>query len=95
MAMGNCISSRDALDFNNAHHDGLPIVFRLMFDLEFFGFLRKPERIHVDKLKSSYRVIMSLNDEMFIGEDRNITRAIHKCAKLIYPNFRKHKLKGT
>ena len=70
------------------------IYFRLMFDLEFFGFLRKPERIHVDKLKSSYRVIMSLNDEMYVGEDRSIARAIHKCAKLIYPNFRKHKLKG-
>lgn len=67
--------------------------YGLMFDLEFFGFLRKPERIHVDQLKSSYRVIMSLNEMTFIGEDRNITKAVHKCAKLIYPNFLTYKYK--
>lgn len=75
------------------YHENRDQPYELMFDLEFFGFLRKPERIHVDRLNSSYRVIMSLNNELFVGEDRNIAKAVHKCAKLIYPNFRKHKLK--
>jgi len=89
-----------------------------MYDIEFFGFLRKPERIHVDKLKSSYRVAMHLGktgfnrqtlytitdnyilyvfiflklklssaEKTFIGEDENITRAVHKAAKHLYPTF--------
>jgi hypothetical protein len=64
-----------------------PNKYGLMYDIEFFGFLRKPERIHVDKLKSSYRVAMHLAEKTFIGEDENITRAVHKAAKHLYPTF--------
>jgi len=62
-----------------------------MFDLEFFAFLRKPERIHVDRMKNYYRVVMSLDDKFYHGEDIDITKAVQKCARLIYEAFKKFK----
>ena len=66
-----------------------------MFDLEFFAFLRKPERIHVDKMKHYYRVVMSLDDKFYHGEDIQITQAVQKCAKLVYEAFKKFKHRGN
>ena len=43
---------------NNQHNE-----HGLMFDLEFFAFLRKPERIHVDRMKNYYRVGTSLENQ--------------------------------
>jgi len=71
---------------NNQHNE-----HGLMFDLEFFAFLRKPERIHVDKMKHYYRVVMSLDDKFYHGEDIQITQAVQKCAKLVYEAFKKFK----
>jgi hypothetical protein len=71
---------------NNQHNE-----HGLIFDLEFFAFLRKPERIHIDRLVNYNRVVMSLDDKYYHGEDANIARAIHKCAALVYEPFKKFK----
>ena len=37
---------------------------------------------------------MSIDDKMFTAEDINMTHAVHKCCKLIYPSFLQYKDKG-
>ena len=52
----------------------------LIVDRDFVSFLRKPERIHRDKMKFNNRIIMSVDNKMFVGENRDISKALHKCA---------------
>ena len=65
-----------------------------MCDRDFISFLRKPERIFVQRMKTTCRVIMSIDDKIFTAEDVNITKAVHQCAKLLYPNFLKFRNLG-
>ena len=80
----------DRLKLSNNHQN----EYGLIFDLEFFAFLRKPERIHVDKLKHHYRVVMSLDDKFYTGEDKDLPKAINAAAKLIYEPFLNFKHRG-
>ena len=70
-------------------------ISSLMCDRDFISFVRKPERIHCDRMRYNNRIVMSIDDKMFTAEDINVTQAVHKCCKLLYPSFLQHKDKGT